>query len=184
MVPEQYHAMLHPSGGDTWHSNDWCHKCRWYEFEVGMCQTEVRVHGIRANDWQLRLFEEISWKLYYTRSSQEKDKINPRSDTLTGWRPEMMKMPPPHLGYIIGRIVIDPTKTQKEAMYKVIMDPLTLSPCYNAFLITADICPRFPNAEFVEPHSHEDIVTFIKSLGYKGPMESILDLFTDHMTQP
>nr|GEU65468.1 retrovirus-related Pol polyprotein from transposon TNT 1-94 [Tanacetum cinerariifolium] len=46
------------------------------------------------------------------------------------------------------------------------------------------ICPRIPNQKFVEPHSHEDIVTFIKLLGYKGALESIPNLFTDHMYQP
>ncbi|GJY92714.1 hypothetical protein Tco_0508496 [Tanacetum coccineum] len=34
---------------------------------------------------------------------------------------------------------IDPTKTQKEATYQVVLDTLTLSPCYNAFLIIADV---------------------------------------------
>ncbi|GJQ95456.1 retrovirus-related pol polyprotein from transposon TNT 1-94 [Tanacetum coccineum] len=34
---------------------------------------------------------------------------------------------------------IDPTKTQKEATYQVILDTLTLYPCYNAFLITANV---------------------------------------------
>ncbi|GJV72142.1 hypothetical protein Tco_1492137 [Tanacetum coccineum] len=122
---------------------------------------------------------------------------------------------------------IDPTKTQKEATYQVVLDTLSLSPCYNAFLITADvpkiymhqfwftiskikdtssyqfkldknkykiraevfhevlqICPRRPNQEFNEPPSHDEIVTFIKSIGYKGPLESIPDLVVDHMYQP
>ncbi|GJY89334.1 hypothetical protein Tco_0503962 [Tanacetum coccineum] len=34
---------------------------------------------------------------------------------------------------------IDPSNTQKEATYQVILDILKLSPCYNAFLITADV---------------------------------------------
>ncbi|GJU84481.1 hypothetical protein Tco_1292027 [Tanacetum coccineum] len=35
---------------------------------------------------------------------------------------------------------IDPTKTQKEATYQVVLDTLALSPCYNnAFLITVDV---------------------------------------------
>nr|GEW11254.1 hypothetical protein [Tanacetum cinerariifolium] len=33
----------------------------------------------------------------------------------------------------------DPTKTHKEATYQVVLDTLALSPCYNAFLITADV---------------------------------------------
>nr|GEW10260.1 hypothetical protein [Tanacetum cinerariifolium] len=34
---------------------------------------------------------------------------------------------------------IDQSKTQKEATYQVVLDTLKLSPCYNAFLITADV---------------------------------------------
>ncbi|GKE49595.1 hypothetical protein Tco_1480853 [Tanacetum coccineum] len=34
---------------------------------------------------------------------------------------------------------IDPTKTQKESTYQVVLDTLALSPYYNAFLITVDI---------------------------------------------
>ncbi|GJV52590.1 hypothetical protein Tco_1448331 [Tanacetum coccineum] len=75
---------------------------------------------------------------------------------------------------------INLTKTQKEAIYQVGLDTLTLSPCYNAFLITDDVpeiyMHQVPNQEFVEPHSHDEIVTFIKSLGYKGPLESVPDL--------
>ncbi|GKB23486.1 hypothetical protein Tco_0862887 [Tanacetum coccineum] len=83
-------------------------------------------------------------------------------------------------------MIIDPTKTQKEPTYQVVLDVLKLSQCYNAFLITANfdnkkfkigvelfheilgICPRIPNKEFVAPPPHDAIVTFIKSLSYKG----------------
>ncbi|GKB04097.1 hypothetical protein Tco_0832240 [Tanacetum coccineum] len=34
---------------------------------------------------------------------------------------------------------IEPTKTHKEATYQVVLDTLKLSPCYKAFLVTADI---------------------------------------------
>ncbi|GJS72857.1 hypothetical protein Tco_0705698 [Tanacetum coccineum] len=34
---------------------------------------------------------------------------------------------------------IDPSKTQKEATYQVVLDTLKHSPCYNAFLITIDV---------------------------------------------
>ncbi|GKB21411.1 hypothetical protein Tco_0855334 [Tanacetum coccineum] len=130
---------------------------------------------------------------------------------------------------VIGKcnMRIDTTKTQKEATYQVVLDTLKLSPCYNAFLITADvpeiymhqlwftiskikdtssyqfkldkkkfkvgvevfrkvlqICPRLPNQEFIEPPSHEEIVTFIKELGYRGQLESINKLYIDHMSQP
>ncbi|GKD29691.1 hypothetical protein Tco_1240469 [Tanacetum coccineum] len=111
---------------------------------------------------------------------------------------------------------IDPTKTQKEATYQVILDTLKLSPFYNVILITTDVreiymqqfwftiskikdtslyqfkldnkkfkigvelfrkillrCLKVPNAEFVAPPPHDSIVTFIKSLGYKGSLESL-----------
>ncbi|GJW91258.1 hypothetical protein Tco_0168811 [Tanacetum coccineum] len=122
---------------------------------------------------------------------------------------------------------IDPTKTQKESTYQVALDVIKQSPCYNAFLITANvpeiymqqfwftitklknsssyqfkldiqkfeigvelfceilhICPRVPNKEFVAPPSHDSLVTFLKSLGYKGSLEFLYDLYVKHMYQP
>ncbi|GJY06469.1 hypothetical protein Tco_0373523 [Tanacetum coccineum] len=94
-------------------------------------------------------------------------------------------------------IRIDPTKTQKEATYQVALDVIKKSPCYNAFLITVDfeigvelfrkilrISPRVPNKEFIAPPPHDSLTTFIKSLGYKGSLEFISDLYIDHMYQP
>nr|GEV85635.1 hypothetical protein [Tanacetum cinerariifolium] len=94
---------------------------------------------------------------------------------------------------------IDPTKNHKEATYQVVLDTLTLSHCYKAFLITTDVPEiymqqfwftiskikdtssyQLPNQEFAEPPSHEEIITFIKEIGYKGDLESITELFTDH----
>nr|GEU37399.1 hypothetical protein [Tanacetum cinerariifolium] len=46
------------------------------------------------------------------------------------------------------------------------------------------ICPRVPNQEFVEPPSHDEIVTFIKSLDYKAALESVPHIFNNHMYQP
>ncbi|GJV78800.1 retrovirus-related pol polyprotein from transposon TNT 1-94 [Tanacetum coccineum] len=43
---------------------------------------------------------------------------------------------------------------------------------------------RLLNQEFVEPLSDEEIVSFIKELGYKGDLGSITKVFTDHMHQP
>ncbi|GJT29145.1 hypothetical protein Tco_0909420 [Tanacetum coccineum] len=45
---------------------------------------------------------------------------------------------------------IDPTKTQKEATYQVVIDTLSLSPYYNAFLITADV-PKIYMHQAVNP---------------------------------
>ncbi|GKE13539.1 hypothetical protein Tco_1417090, partial [Tanacetum coccineum] len=87
---------------------------------------------------------------------------------------------------------IDPTKTHKEATYQVILDILKLSPCYNAFLISADvheiymhhISLRVPNEEFVASPLHDALVTFLKSLGYKGALEYVANMYIDHMYQP
>ncbi|GJV63627.1 hypothetical protein Tco_1474455 [Tanacetum coccineum] len=87
---------------------------------------------------------------------------------------------------------IDPTKTYKEPTYQVVLDALALSPCYPAFLITADVLEiymqqfwftiskikdsssyQLPNQEFVKPPSDEEIITFIKELGYKGDLGSV-----------
>ncbi|GKB96820.1 retrovirus-related pol polyprotein from transposon TNT 1-94 [Tanacetum coccineum] len=88
---------------------------------------------------------------------------------------------------------IDPNKKQKEATCQVVLDILKLSPCYNAFLITADfqldnqklqigvelfweiirISPRVPNKELVAPPPHDALVTFLKQLGYKGSLDLV-----------
>ncbi|GJX52043.1 ribonuclease H-like domain-containing protein [Tanacetum coccineum] len=44
-----------------------------------------------------------------------------------------------HVKIVSCNMRIDPTKKQKEAKYQVVLDILKLSPCYNAFLITADV---------------------------------------------
>ncbi|GKB71473.1 hypothetical protein Tco_0932885 [Tanacetum coccineum] len=118
-------------------------------------------------------------------------------------------------------------KPQKEPTYQVVLDALALSPCYPAFLISADvleiymqqfwftiskikdsssyqfkldkkrcridvevfqdilqICPRLLNQEFDEPPFDEEIVSFVKELGYKGDIGSVTKVYTDHMHQP
>ncbi|GKA27517.1 hypothetical protein Tco_0713685 [Tanacetum coccineum] len=97
---------------------------------------------------------------------------------------------------------INRTKKQKEATYQVVLDILKLYPCYNAFLISADldnqkfeigielfreiirISPRVPNKEFVAPPHNDALVTFLKQLGYKGSLDLIFDMYVDHMYQP
>ncbi|GKE63264.1 hypothetical protein Tco_1513631, partial [Tanacetum coccineum] len=60
------------------------------------------------------------------------------------------------------------SKPQKEETYQVTLEALKLSPCYLAFVITAEICPRILNQDFVTSPSEEDLVTFIQELGYSG----------------
>ncbi|GJW18434.1 hypothetical protein Tco_0025870 [Tanacetum coccineum] len=80
---------------------------------------------------------------------------------------------------------IDPSNMQKEATYQVILDILKLSPCYNAFLITANVFEiywftvtkiKVPNKEFIKPHPYDSWVTFLKQLGYKGSLDLISDM--------
>ncbi|GKC30540.1 hypothetical protein Tco_1037834, partial [Tanacetum coccineum] len=38
--------------------------------------------------------------------------------------------------------------------------------------------------EFVEPPTHEETVSFLKELGYRGELEFIIEMHIDHMRQP
>ncbi|GJW59580.1 hypothetical protein Tco_0108915 [Tanacetum coccineum] len=79
---------------------------------------------------------------------------------------------------------IDPTKTQKEPTYQVVLDALALTTCYHTFLITPNMYPDLPNQEFDALPLDEDIVSFIKELGHKGEIKSITKVVVDHMYQP
>ncbi|GJR48860.1 hypothetical protein Tco_1316963 [Tanacetum coccineum] len=46
------------------------------------------------------------------------------------------------------------------------------------------ICPRLPNQDFVELPSEEDLLTFIKELGYSGKCDMLSTIKTDQMHQP
>nr|GEV14636.1 retrovirus-related Pol polyprotein from transposon TNT 1-94 [Tanacetum cinerariifolium] len=76
------------------------------------------------------------------------------------------------------------SKPQKEETYQVTLDALKLSHCYPAFQITAKICPRIPNQDFVELPSKEDLLTFIKELGYSGKCDMLSTIRADQMHQP
>ncbi|GKB22290.1 hypothetical protein Tco_0856213 [Tanacetum coccineum] len=80
----------------------------------------------------------------------------------------------------------------KEETFQVVMDALALSPCYPAFLITADvpevdifhICPRVPGRDFDALPSEEDTISFLRDLGYTGFINSLNDVVIDQMHQP
>nr|GEV12328.1 retrovirus-related Pol polyprotein from transposon TNT 1-94 [Tanacetum cinerariifolium] len=92
------------------------------------------------------------------------------------------------------------SKPQREATYQVTLDALKLSPFYPAFLITArvleiymhqfwntvnKICPKLSDQPFdIPPSTDEEIVSFITKLGYTGNIETLPELFIDHMHQP
>nr|GEV96303.1 hypothetical protein [Tanacetum cinerariifolium] len=60
------------------------------------------------------------------------------------------------------------SKPQSEEMYQVTLEALKLSLCYLAFLITAEISPILSNQEFIALPSEEELLSFIKELGYSG----------------
>ncbi|GJW61673.1 hypothetical protein Tco_0111008 [Tanacetum coccineum] len=93
---------------------------------------------------------------------------------------------------------MDPTLTQKEETYQVILDIIKNNPCYNAFLVSTDTCQidvelfreildislRVLNREFIVPPSNDSLFDFLLELGYKGQLKHILEMFVDHMHQP
>nr|GEY73800.1 hypothetical protein [Tanacetum cinerariifolium] len=46
------------------------------------------------------------------------------------------------------------------------------------------ICPGLPNKDFVEPPSDEEMVPFIKDLGYTSKCDMLFEIHTDRMHQP
>ncbi|GKD30839.1 hypothetical protein Tco_1241617 [Tanacetum coccineum] len=94
---------------------------------------------------------------------------------------------------------IDPTKTLKEptyqfchtitkiknsSSYKFKLDKKKCKIDVEVFRDILQICPRLPNQEFDAPPSDEEIVTFIKELGYKGDIKSVTKVVVDQMHQP
>ncbi|GKD61968.1 hypothetical protein Tco_1299477 [Tanacetum coccineum] len=87
---------------------------------------------------------------------------------------------------------IDPTKTQKEPTYQVVLDALALTTCYPAILITVDVLEiymqqyvlifqiknlmHFPQIKKLSPSS--------KNLDIKGDIKSITEVVVNHMYQP
>ncbi|GJT36761.1 copia protein [Tanacetum coccineum] len=79
---------------------------------------------------------------------------------------------------------IEFSKPLKEETYQVTLDALKLSLCYLTFQITAEICSCLPNQDFAELTSEDDLLTFIKELGYSGNCEMLFTIRTDQMHQP
>nr|GFD16922.1 hypothetical protein [Tanacetum cinerariifolium] len=76
---------------------------------------------------------------------------------------------------------IDPTMTQKEETYQVILDVIKNTSFYKAFLASIDVVP---GKEFTVPPSKEELLTFLIGLRYKGALAHMPQMFTDHMHQP
>ncbi|GKA68542.1 hypothetical protein Tco_0768459 [Tanacetum coccineum] len=103
-------------------------------------------------------------------------------------RDEKLDLTKDRVKIVKSNLRMDPTLTQKEETYQVILDIIKNTPCYNAFLITADvpildIFPRVQNQAFTMPPSHDSLMDFLLDLGYKGPLKHISEMFVDHMYQ-
>ncbi|GKA63688.1 hypothetical protein Tco_0763294, partial [Tanacetum coccineum] len=75
----------------------------------------------------------------------------------------------------------------KEETFQVVLDTLVLTPCYPAFLITADvpeICPRVPGRDFDALPSEEDTISFLRDLSHTRVINSLNDVVVDQMHQP
>ncbi|GKC49025.1 hypothetical protein Tco_1071770, partial [Tanacetum coccineum] len=113
----------------------------------------------------------------------------------------------------------------KEPTFQVALDVLSLTPFYQAFLISASvpaiymhefwatvsyhkhcikfklnkknhsfdletfrdmlqICPNLPGQKFVDPPFEEEIIAFIRELGYLGDIKSLSDIKVDTLYQP
>ncbi|GJS57519.1 retrovirus-related pol polyprotein from transposon TNT 1-94 [Tanacetum coccineum] len=75
----------------------------------------------------------------------------------------------------------------KEETFQVVLDALTLTPCYHAFLITADvpeIFPRVHGRDFDALPFEEDNISFLRDLGHTRVINSLNDVVIDQMHQP
>ncbi|GJT50358.1 hypothetical protein Tco_0976515 [Tanacetum coccineum] len=90
-------------------------------------------------------------------------------------------------------------KRPKETTYQVVLDALTLTTCYEAFLITAkvpvicissetleilNICPRIPGQEFSDPPFEEETLSFVRHLGHTEEIKYLTNITVDHLHQP
>ncbi|GJT79736.1 hypothetical protein Tco_1054078 [Tanacetum coccineum] len=75
-------------------------------------------------------------------------------------------------------------KIKKSSFYQFQLDDKKFEVDVELFEKILHICPRASDKEFIVPSSHDSLVTFLKELGYKGPLEVISDLYVDYMHQP
>ncbi|GKE16951.1 hypothetical protein Tco_1424528 [Tanacetum coccineum] len=76
---------------------------------------------------------------------------------------------------------LNPGKIQKEPTFQVVLDALALTPCYSAFLITADV-PE--GQDFDALPTDEEIMSFLRELGHTREINSLSDVVVDQMHQP
>ncbi|GJR14097.1 hypothetical protein Tco_0403398 [Tanacetum coccineum] len=69
----------------------------------------------------------------------------------------------------------------KEETFQVVLDALALTPCYPAFIITADV-PE--GRDFDALPSEEDTLSFLRDLSHTGVINLLNDVVIDQMHQP
>ncbi|GJX22058.1 hypothetical protein Tco_0226503 [Tanacetum coccineum] len=93
---------------------------------------------------------------------------------------------------------IEPSKTQKEATYQVVLDTLKLSPCYQTFSVTADVPEIYMHQFWFTISKIKDTSSYqfkldkkkfrigveVFQIGYIEELESITELYIDHISQP
>ncbi|GKF47959.1 hypothetical protein Tco_0141210 [Tanacetum coccineum] len=80
----------------------------------------------------------------------------------------------------------------REPTFQVTLDAIALTPCYLAFLITADVPKaeilhiflRAQGRDFDPLPSEEDTVSFLRDLGHTREINSLNDVVVDQMHQP
>nr|GFD20154.1 hypothetical protein [Tanacetum cinerariifolium] len=71
--------------------------------------------------------------------------------------------------------------TPREPTFQVVLDAIALTPCYLAFLITADVTE---GRDFDALPSEEDTVSFLRELGHTREINSLNDVVVNQMHQP
>nr|GEV26730.1 reverse transcriptase domain-containing protein [Tanacetum cinerariifolium] len=75
-------------------------------------------------------------------------------------------------------------KIAKKDAYNFKLDKKKCQVNTEVFCEILQICPRFPNQEFVEIPSEDDILTLIKELGYSGKCDMVSTIQIDQIHQP
>ncbi|GJV89448.1 hypothetical protein Tco_1533386 [Tanacetum coccineum] len=76
----------------------------------------------------------------------------------------------------------------KEPTFQIALDVLSHTPFFQTFLISANrYAPDLPKCsfqKFVDPPFEEEILAFIRKLGYSGDIKSLSDVKVDTLHQP
>ncbi|GJS98778.1 hypothetical protein Tco_0819948 [Tanacetum coccineum] len=80
-----------------------------------------------------------------------------------------------------SNVRIDPDETQDEPLYDISLEILKNNTIYNALTLTTEVLVIYmrqqPTTEFITPPVQEELVLFIKQLGYVDPLTTISQVF-------